>query len=136
CGGIPEDSCMVNMDGADIRILAVLQRDGALTQAQLADLVGLSASQCSRRLQRLTELGVIDRDVAILDRTKLDLGVLAYVLVTLASHSEDDVELFRDRILRLPQVLECAKITGEADYMLKLATTDLASFNDILTECL
>ena len=124
---------MPKFDAADVRILSSLQRDGSLTQTQLADLAGLSPSQCSRRVQRLIEDGVIDHYAAILNRTKLGLGVTAYIMVTLTSHSETDIETFRSRILRLPQVLECSKITGEVDYVLKLTTADLVSLNDILT---
>jgi Lrp/AsnC family leucine-responsive transcriptional regulator len=122
------------LDGFDLKLLAEVQRDGALTHAELSERVHLSASQCSRRLQRLQAIGVIDHYAAMLSRERLRLGVAAYVMVTLKSHAEEILESFRARILALPEVLECAKVTGDSDYLLKVVTTDLARYNDILTE--
>lgn len=125
---------METMDAFDLKILAEVQRDGAVTHAQLADRVHLSASQCSRRLQRLEALGVIDHYAALLSAERLGLGVSAYVLITLRSHSEENLEDFRARMHAIPEVLECCKITGDADYMVKVTTTDLSRYDHILTE--
>jgi len=125
---------MTDIDDFDLRILRELQQDGSLTNAELGDRVHLSASQCSRRLQRLTAAGVIDRFTAVLSRNGLGLTFAAYVMVTVRSHAQDDLNAFRDRILALDEVLECAKITGDADYLLKIVACDLHQFNDILTE--
>jgi Lrp/AsnC family leucine-responsive transcriptional regulator len=125
---------MESFDDFDLKILTEVQHDGAITAARLAEKVHLSASQCSRRLQRLEGLGVIDHYTAVLNRDRLNLDVVAYVMVTLRSHSAQNLEGFRSLIMGLPEVLDCAKITGDADYMLKVITTDLARYNDILTE--
>ena len=122
------------LDSFDLKILAEVQRDGALTHGELSERVHLSASQCSRRLQRLKATGVIDHYAAMLSRDRLGLGVTAYVMVTLRSHSADNLESFRARILALPEVLDCAKVTGDSDYLLKVVTTDLARYNELLTE--
>jgi len=127
-------TCMEPLDDFDLRILMEVQRDGAVTHARLAERVHLSASQCSRRVQRLESLGVIDHYTAVLSREHLKLGVMAYVMVTLRSHSAENLESFRSLIVSLPEVLDCAKITGDADYLLKVVTTDLVRYNDMLTE--
>lgn len=125
---------MVDLDEFDRRLLAAIQRDGALTHAQLGERAHLSGSQCSRRLQRLAAAGVIDHYAAILDPRALGLGVAAYVSITLRSHSDEDIKAFRQRVLELPEVLECAKITGTADYMLKIVAEDLEQYDAILTD--
>ncbi|MDR3511209.1 MAG: Lrp/AsnC family transcriptional regulator [Caulobacteraceae bacterium] len=125
---------MEPMDAFDLKILAEVQRDGAITHAQLADRVHLSPSQCSRRLQRLESLGVIDHYAAMLSREKLGLGVTAYVMITMRAHSQANLEDFRARMLAIPEVLECCKITGDADYLVKVISTDLARYDQILTE--
>jgi Lrp/AsnC family leucine-responsive transcriptional regulator len=122
------------LDDFDLKILKEVQRDGAITHARLAEQVHLSASQCARRVQRLENLGVIDRYTAVLSRDRLKLGVTAYVMVSLSSHSAENLEGFRSLIMGLPEVLDCAKITGDADYLVKMITTDLARYNSIITE--
>ena len=122
------------LDDFDLKILKEVQRDGAITHARLAERVHLSASQCSRRIQRLESLGVIDHYTAVLNRSRLKLGVTAYAMISLSSHSAENLDGFRSLIARLPEVLDCAKITGDADYLVKLITTDLAHYNNLITE--
>lgn len=131
---LTRDFRMDPLDDFDLKILMEVQRDGAITHARLAERVHLSASQCSRRVQRLEGLGVIDHYTAVLSRDHLKLGVMAYVMVTLRSHAAENLEGFRRLVVGLPEVLDCAKITGDADYLLKVVTTDLVRYNDILTE--
>lgn len=125
---------MVELDETDFRILGALQRDGALTNDALADRAGLSASQCWRRVQRLRAEGVVGRTVVLLDPARLGLKVTAYALIRLTSHAEPAVEAFRTRLLLVPEVIECAKVTGEADYLVKFQTTSLEDYDRILTE--
>jgi Lrp/AsnC family leucine-responsive transcriptional regulator len=127
---------MNGLDSFDFRLLGALQTDAQLTNAQLAERVRLSPSQISRRIQRLEQEGFIDRRVAILNSEKLNLGVTAYVTIVMRSHAETEIKAFRERLLRLPEVQECCKITGHADYMLKIITNDLKGYNRILTEYL
>ncbi|HLY56101.1 MAG TPA: Lrp/AsnC family transcriptional regulator [Stellaceae bacterium] len=127
---------MTTLDLFDLRLLAALQEDGRLTNAELAERTLLSPSQCARRVQRLRETGFIERFVAVLDAQKLGIGVRAYVSVVMRSHGEAETRAFRDRLLRLPEVQECCKLTGDSDYLLKIATRDLADYNRILTEYL
>ncbi|MEJ1159406.1 Lrp/AsnC family transcriptional regulator [Prosthecomicrobium sp. N25] len=118
----------VAIDGYDLRLLAALQEDGRLTNQDLAERVHLSASQCSRRRQRLEEAGVIRRYRAELDGTALGLGVTAFVNVQLARHSEANARRFRDLIADCGEVLEAHALTGDMDYLIKIAVADLAAF--------
>ena len=127
---------MADLDAFDLRLLALLQDDARLTHSDMADAIGLSASQISRRIQRLVQSGVILRQVAILNREKLALGVTAFVTAVMRSHGEADIATFRERLRRLPEVQECYKITGEADYLVRITTGTLESYNRILTEYL
>jgi Lrp/AsnC family leucine-responsive transcriptional regulator len=122
------------LDSFDRRILAELQAQGDIGPAELSERVHLSPSQCSRRLQRLKAEGYIDKIVALLSHEHLDLGVTAYVLITLRSHAPEHSEAFQQRVRTSPEILECASTTGEADYVLKVCTKDLASYNILLTE--
>ena len=122
------------LDQFDLKLLDALQRDGRLTNAELGEIVHLSASQVSRRVQRLIETGYIARFQAVLNRQKLGLGLTAYCLVTLKIHGGDSMLAFHERVRALPEVLECQSLTGEADYLLKVAVTDLKRFADFMSE--
>jgi Lrp/AsnC family leucine-responsive transcriptional regulator len=123
-----------DLDSFDLKLLSALQRDGRLTNAELGELVHLSASQVSRRVQRLIEAGYIERFQAVLNRQKLGLGLTAYCLVTLKIHGGDSMVAFHERVRALPEVLECQSLTGEADYVLKVAVSDLKRFADFMSE--
>lgn len=123
-----------NLDGFDLKLLDALQQDGRLTNAELGERVHLSASQVSRRVQRLIESGYIERFQAVLNRQKLGIGLTAYCLVTLKIHGGDSMLAFHERVRGLPEVLECQSLTGEADYVLKVAVTDLKRFADFMSE--
>jgi len=121
------------LDQFDLKILRELQRDGRLTNNELSEKIALSASQCSRRMQQLRKAGYIRGVHAALDAGRLGVGISAYILLTMNSHGIAAAEAFRARVLELDEVLECQKLTGEADMILKVATRDLASFNHLLT---
>ena len=132
----PVGVVMADLDSFDIRILEALQSNAQLTNSDLADQARLSASQISRRVQRLEQDDYIDRRVAILNSSKLGLGVTAFVMIVMRTHAESEILAFRERLLLLPEVQECAKITGDGDYMLRVITADLQSYNRLLTEYL
>jgi len=127
---------MPALDRFDVRILEALQVNARVTHADLAGRINLSPSQVSRRIQKLEEEGYINGQVAILNADSLGLGVVAYVTIVMRSHAEAQIKAFRERLLRLPEVQECFKLTGDADYMLRIITSDLQSYNRILTEYL
>lgn len=122
------------MDSFDLRILGALQRDGHATNDSLAELAGLSPSQCSRRRAVLEEDGVIEGYHAKLSAEKLGLKVLVFVQVTLASHSPDNSKRFAKLINDLDEVQEAYSLTGATDYLLKLAVEDLAALSRILND--
>lgn len=122
------------MDRFDIKLLAALQDDGRLTNFELADRVGLSASQCSRRRSALEESGVIAAYRAHLATEAIGLGVTVFVQVGLATHSPDNSKRFKSLIEGLDEVQEAYALTGEADYLVKLVVTDLKALSRILNE--
>ena len=127
---------MISIDGFDLKMLVALQDDGRLTNQQLADAVGLSASQCSRRRMRLEEEGVIAGYHADLDSERLGFNVIAFVHITLATHSPDNARHFRDLVQRVDDVQEAYSLTGDADYLLKIILRDLKSLSEIVNHVL
>lgn len=122
----------VELDVFDIRLLQALEADGRLTNQELADSVGLSASQCSRRRVRLEAEGLIRRYRAELSAERLGLSIRAFIDVTLATHSRDNARRFRDLIAGLREVQEAHALTGDRDYLLKVIVADLAALQRII----
>jgi len=112
------------LDTFEKLILKVLQRDGRASTQTLSEAVGLSPSPCWRRVKRLEDDGYITRYAAIVDGKKLGLNALAHVQVSLVDHQPASIEKFHTFVDLNEQVLECATITGEFDYILKVAATD------------
>lgn len=121
------------LDAFDLKILALWQQRGDIGPVEMAESIHLSASQCSRRMAALKHAGHVRGFHAVLDPAAVGVGLMAYVLLTMKSHSPEAAEAFRARILGLDEVMECHKLTGEADLILKVATRDLASFNQLLS---
>ncbi len=119
---------MIHLDRTDIQLLSALQRDGRATNPALGEQIHLSASQVSRRIQRLEESGLIDRCVTLLRPAKLGLTVIAYTRVSLERHGEVQNEDFDRAVRVLPEVLECYSVTGPYDYLLRIVSADLATF--------
>lgn len=122
------------MDQFDVKLLQALQSDGRLSNFELADVVGLSASQCSRRRAALENAGTIASYHAHLDREALGLGIVVFVQVTLATHSPDNSRRFLKLIESLDEVQEAYALTGEADYLIKVTITDLKALSRLLNE--
>lgn len=127
---------LLETDGFDLKLLDALQDEGRLTNQELAERVGLSASQCSRRRLRLEEAGVIRGYRADLAADGLGFDVLVFVHVSLAAHSPDNARRFRDLVLRIPEVQEAYSLTGEADYLVKAILPDLRSLSRLVNEVL
>ncbi|RXG99236.1 Lrp/AsnC family transcriptional regulator [Bradyrhizobium zhanjiangense] len=122
------------MDQFDVKLLQALQSDGRLSNFELADVVGLSASQCSRRRAALENAGTIASYHAHLDRESLGLGIVVFVQVTLATHSPDNSRRFLKLIESLEEVQEAYALTGEADYLIKATITDLRALSRLLND--
>src|SRR5882757_11276037 len=122
------------MDDFDLKLLKALQQDGRLTNLELADRIGLSASQCSRRRTALEESGVIEGYHAALANQAVGLDVLVFIQVSLATQSPDSAQAFAKLIRGLEEVQEAYSLTGEADYLVKLVVPDLKTLSRILNE--
>lgn len=114
----------IELTEADRRLLRMVQRDGRSSTQDLAEAAGLSSSPAWRRLKRLEDLAIIKGYVALLDPRKLGLGALAYVQVSLAQHTEATVAQFDAFVNGQARILECARVTGGFDYILKVVTRD------------
>jgi len=112
------------LDKFEKLILRMLQRNGRASTQELSDAVGLSPSPCWRRVKRLEDDGYITRYAAILDGKKLGLHALAHVQVSLVDHAESSIEIFQTFVEENEQVLECASITGDFDFILKVAASN------------
>jgi len=122
------------MDDFDLKLLNALQEDGRLTNLDLAERIGLSASQCSRRRTALEESGVIEGYHAALTNQAVGLDVLVFIQVSLATQSPDSAQAFAKLIRGLAEVQEAYSLTGEADYLVKLVVPDLKTLSRILNE--
>lgn len=128
------------LDKLDRSILCALQQDGRQTYDLVGAAVGLSASAVLRRVRRLEEAGVIDRYVALVRPAAVGLGLTAYLSVRLEKHTEhhkrDPMELFRAAALTWPEVVECAAVTGEMDYLLRVLVRDMAHYSRFVMDTL
>ncbi len=116
----------------DKKILDILQNDSDLTNMELAERVGLSTAPCWRRVKRMQDLGVISRKVMLVDPKKLDLDIIVYASVKLSQHTEEALEIFENTIITYPEVTECYTISGSMDYMLRIITRDMHSYEEFL----
>lgn len=123
----------IHLDRTDRRILDELQKDGAISNLDLADKVGLSPSPCSRRVKALQESGIIQKTVAILDQKALGLDMVAMISISMDRHTPERFENFERLVANFPEVLECYLITGSAsDYLLKVIVKDMEGYQQFL----
>ena len=123
-------------DRTDLRLLALLQRQGRATNAELAAQVNLSPSACLRRIQRLEATGVVYGYAARLDPGKIGLSVQAFVQVQMATHAPDAARSFGSLISTCPEIISAWTLTGEADYLLRVWCSDLADLNRVIHQLL
>lgn len=122
---------MPDIDWLDIKILEVLQKQGRISNSDLAEKVNLSASACHRRVQRLDREGFVRDYVALLDPRKVDRRTTVFVEITLSGQSDEILEAFEKAVARIPNVLECHLMAGTADYILKVVAIDSDDFASI-----
>ena len=122
-----------DLDAIDRRILRALQRDGRLSNVQLAEAIGLSPSPCLRRVRLLEEAGVIRRYGADLDRDQVGLGLTVFVGIKVERHHEEQAEAFRRAVVDLPEVISVHLVSGEADFLLQVVVPDLRAYEHFLT---
>lgn len=121
------------MDHIDHKILRALQNDARLSHQDLAERVGLSPSPCARRIRRLEADGVIAGYSARIDETKLGFGFSIFVSIRLEQQVDDRLHGFEQRVLALSEVVDCWLMTGQFDYLLRVAVADLSEFESFLT---
>ncbi len=118
----------MQLDATDRRILAVLQREGRISNADLSERVNLSPSACHRRVQRLESSGLIAKYVALLDRRRMGKPTTVFVEITLQGQSDELLDAFEREVARVPDVQECHLMAGNADYLLKIVAADTEDF--------
>ncbi|MEC8370101.1 MAG: Lrp/AsnC family transcriptional regulator [Pseudomonadota bacterium] len=124
----------ISLDAIDRRILAVLQENARVSNVELAESVGVSASPCWRRVRELERTGVISRYVTLVDPAALGLPVSVFIQVSLEKQVESALEVFENAILQRPEVMECYLMTGDADYMLRVVVADLEAYERFLMD--
>ena len=120
---------MAVMDATDRKILVHLQDNAAQPVAEIARKVGLSVTPCWRRIQRLEEIGVIRKRVALLDPTRVRVGMSVFVTLRTDQHNADWLESFATMISEMPEVVEFYRMSGEVDYLLRVVVADMAAYD-------
>jgi DNA-binding Lrp family transcriptional regulator len=124
---------VANLDPIDRQLLGELQDEGRVTNVELAQRVGLTAPPCLRRVRALEEDGIIRGYHAELDASKLGFAITVFALVSLKSQAEESLRQFEEHMRTLPEVRECHMLNGEIDFILKIVSRDLQSFQEFLT---
>jgi Lrp/AsnC family transcriptional regulator len=119
------------VDRLDRKILELLQKDGGLTAAEIADVVGLSKVPCWRRIQRLQETGVIRQTVAVLDAKALNVGTTVFVTVKAANHSAAWFERFSKAVSAIPEVVDLYRMSGDVDYLMRVCVPDIDAYDEV-----
>lgn len=122
------------MDRLDIRILSILQRDGQISMARLSEQVGLSLSACHRRVKMLETDGRISHYAARLNRKSVGLEIQVFIEAKLVSQRRDDIDAFEKAIGEMPEVLECHLISGEFDYLIRVAARNTEDYETLYRE--
>lgn len=119
------------MDEFDKKILTLLQEDAGLSNAEVAERVGLSPTPCWRRIRNMEEAGIIRRRVAVLDRAKLNVGVTVFVSVRTNQHNQEWLDRFAQVVGGIPEVVEFYRMAGDVDYLLRVVVPDIAAYDDV-----
>jgi Lrp/AsnC family transcriptional regulator len=117
------------LDAMDIKILDILQRDATKAVAEIGKAVGLSTTPCWRRIQKLEDIGVIRRRVAILDPSAVNAGVTVFVSITTDQHSLAWLEQFHAAVSEMPEVVGFYRMSGEVDYLMRVVVPDIAAYD-------
>ncbi len=123
-----------HLDEVDVRLLALLQDDGRITNADLAKSVGLSPPSVLQRVRALEKAGLIRGYHALLDADRLGLKITAFAMVTLALHQEQPIERFRRSVQDIDEILECYHISGEFDFIMKIVVRDIRAYEQLIRE--
>lgn len=123
----------MQLDKLDKNILQELQRDGSISNLELAEKIGLSPSPCARRVKQLEDSGIIRKRVTLLSASKLNLKLTALIQISMDRHTPDRFEVFEQKVCSYPEVIECLLITGQsADYQIKVVVPDMEDYQEFL----
>lgn len=128
---VAESRSPIALDTIDRRLLELVQQDATTPLAQLAQAVGLSNTPCWRRLQRLKEVGVITRQVALVDPERVNVGVTVIVSVRTSVHTQEWFERFRATCEAIPEVVEFYRMSGDIDYLLRVVVPDIRAYDAV-----
>ncbi|HEY6868850.1 MAG TPA: Lrp/AsnC family transcriptional regulator [Novosphingobium sp.] len=124
----------IKLDQLDRKILALLQTDATRSLVEISEQVGLSPSPCWKRIRRLEDEGVIEKRVALLNRQALQLGVTVIVAIRAGRHNEEWFRQFSEGVIRIPEVIEFYRMSGDVDYILKVVARDIEDYDRIYRE--
>lgn len=124
----------MKLDQTDIKILNILQSDGRITNTALAKRINISPPPTLERVKKLEKAGVIKKYVALLDPASVGIGTHTFVEVTLSQHGKNEVAEFVSAISNLDEVMECHHVTGDADFLLKIAVKNIPSYGDLVLQ--
>jgi DNA-binding Lrp family transcriptional regulator len=124
----------LNLDETDLQIIYELQRDGRLSNQELADRIGLSPSPCLRRVRALEQAGVITGYRAVVNPAKVGLAITAFVRLRMNSHSAEQVAEIEDRLASMPSVLEVYLLAGDNDYQLKIVVSSFLEYENFVRD--
>lgn len=128
---IPYTMAKQKLDAIDRKLLDILQADATMQVAELAEHVGLSPTPCWRRIQRLKDAGVITRNVMLVDRQALNLGVTVFVSVRTSTHTQAWFDRFHAAVQAIPEVVEFYRMSGDVDYLLRVVVPDIAAYDRV-----
>ncbi len=124
----------VKLDATDRKILAILQANSNITNAQLAKEIGLSPAPTLERVNKLEGSGVIKSYHAVINPSSVGLGVSTFVMASLKGHNKENIEKFIGAIRRIPEIIECHHVTGAGDFILKIVCVDIAAYQQLMLE--
>lgn len=124
----------IKLDAIDRKIVELLQANSNITNAQLAQEIGLSPAPTLERVKKLETGGVIKSYHALIDPASVGLGVSTFVMVTLKGHNKDNIEKFMKAIRKIDEVVECHHVTGQADFILKIVSADIPAYQNLMLE--
>lgn len=125
---------MKHLDETDVRLLAILQTDGRITNADLAKRVGLSPPSVLQRVRALERAGLIKAYVALLDPDRLGLKTTVLAMISLSMHQDQPIERFRKAVQEIDEIVECYHVSGEFDFLLKIIVKDIKSYELLIRE--
>ena len=121
----------LKLDAIDRKLLELLQEDSTTQIAELAAAVGLSQTPCWRRVQRLKDSGVITKNVALVNREKVNVGVTVFVSVRTSNHSQAWFDKFKVAVEVIPEIVEFYRMSGDVDYLLRVVVPDIAAYDQV-----